>query len=108
MTPRWGNTFLFHSFQQVPPLCLRPFKGPEIASCIASRTIENQVHRQVCCAKREGPRTLSRTTDAKLICAFVENALRTFVVPKIGTAWTPLPPLNESVFLSATTQRKAQ
>ena len=36
-----------------------------------------------------GPRTTSRTTDANLDCAFVENAL-VYVVPKIGWAWAPL------------------
>ena len=42
----------------------------------------------MCRARRGGPRTLSRTTDANLDCAFVENAL-VFVIPKIGCAWTP-------------------
>ena len=36
---------------------------------------ENQGHSQVCCAKRGGPRTTLKTTDANLDCAFVENAL---------------------------------
>ena len=34
-------------------------------------------------ARRRGPRTLSRITDANLDCAFVENAL------KIGRALAP-------------------
>ena len=36
-----------------------------------------------------GPRTLLRTTDANLDCAFVENAL-VFVAPKMGRAQAPL------------------
>ena len=31
-------------------------------------------HRQVCCARREGLRTPSTTTDSNLECSFVENA----------------------------------
>ena len=38
------------------------------------------------------PRTRSRTTDANLDCAFVENAL-VFVVPKIGRTRAPFGPL---------------
>ena len=41
----------------------------------------------MCCAKRRGPRTPSRTPIVNLDCAFVENALL-FVVPKLGA----LPP----------------
>ena len=52
-----------------------PFSGPRLASCVASGTTEIQGHRQVCRARRGGPRTLSLTTDANLDCAFVENAL---------------------------------
>ena len=66
-----------------------PFKGPRLASCVASGTTEIQGHRQVCRARRGGPRTPSRTTDANLDCAFVENALL-FVVPNIGGARAPL------------------
>ena len=40
-------------------------------------------------ARHKGPRTPSRTTDANVDCAFVENAL-VFVVPKIGWAQAPL------------------
>ena len=36
---------------------------------------EIQGHRQVCRARRGGPRTLSTTTGAHLDCASVENAL---------------------------------
>ena len=52
-----------------------PFSGPRLASCVASGTTEIQGHRQVCRARRGGPRTPSTTTDANLDCAFVENAL---------------------------------
>ena len=57
MTPGQGNTIIFHSNQQLPRLRLRPskdfycadmapFKGPRLASCLASRTTEKQGHRQ--------------------------------------------------------------
>ena len=85
MTPHRGNTILFRSSQQLPHLRLgplkafrantAPFEGPRLASCIASGTTEIQGHRQVCRARRGGPRTLSRTTLANLDCAFVENTL---------------------------------
>ena len=42
---------------------------------------------------RGGPRTLSRTTDTNLDCAFVENVL-SFVALKIGWAWAHLVPLS--------------
>ena len=54
MTPHRGNTILFRSSQQLPDLRL----GPSTASCVASGTTEMQGHRQVCCARRGGPRTL--------------------------------------------------
>ena len=38
-----------------------PFKGPRLTLCVASRTTQNQGHRQVCC----GLRTPSRTTGRK-------------------------------------------
>ena len=70
MTPHRGNTILFRSSQQLPRLCLGPlkgfsadmvlFKGPRLASCIASGTTEIQGHRQVWRARRArrgGPRT---------------------------------------------------
>ena len=50
------------------------FKGPRLVSCVASGTAEKQGHRQVCRARRRGPRTPSTKTDAKLDCAFVKNA----------------------------------
>ena len=52
-----------------------PFKGPRLASCVASGTTEMQGHCQVCCARRGGPRTPSKTADANLDSDFVENAL---------------------------------
>ena len=51
-----------------------PFSGPRLTSCVASGTTEIQGHRQVCRARPRGHRTPSRTTDANLDCAFVENA----------------------------------
>ena len=75
MTPHQGNPILFCSSQQLPRLAL----------CVASGTTEIQGHRQVCRARRGGPRTPSTTTDANLDCAFVEKAL-VFVVPKLGRA----------------------
>ena len=47
---------------------MAPYKGPWLASCIASRATEIQGHRQVCRGRHEGPRTLSITTDANLDC----------------------------------------
>ena len=46
----------------------------------------------MCRSGRGGPRTLSRTTDSNLDCAFVETAL-VFLVPKIGWVRAPLGPL---------------
>ena len=43
---------------------------------------------QVCCAMREGPRTLSKTSDADLDCAFEENAL-VFVDPNSRGTQSP-------------------
>ena len=67
MIPLQGNYFLFHSLQKLP--CLRlgplkdffkadmaPFKGPRVASCIASGTAEIQVTCQVCQARLRGHR----------------------------------------------------
>ena len=44
-------------------------------------------------ARHGGPRTPTRTTDANLDCAFVENAL-VFVAPKIGRARASPPDLD--------------
>ena len=63
------------------------FKGPGLTLYIASGTTE----KQVCCTRRGGPRTPSRTTDSNLDRAFVENTL-VFVVPKSGGARPPLGP----------------
>ena len=52
-----------------------PFKGPRLASCVASGSTERQGNSQVCHARHGGPRTPSKTTDANLDCAFVMNAL---------------------------------
>ena len=51
-----------------------PFKGPRLASSVASGTTEKQGHHKVCRARRGGPGTLSTTTDANLDGAFFENA----------------------------------
>ena len=42
-----------------------PFKGPRLASCVASGITEKQGHCQVCRARHGGSRTLSRTDYAK-------------------------------------------
>ena len=81
MTPRWGNTSLLHSSQQLPVLDPQkafwadkaPLMGLQLASSLASRATENQGHCQVCSARCECHRTLSRTTFANLDCVFVEN-----------------------------------
>ena len=52
-----------------------PFKGPRLASCAASGTKETQGHRHLCCARRRGPRTQSKTADTNLDCAFFESVL---------------------------------
>ena len=48
----------------------------------------------MCHARCGGPRTLSRTTDANLDCAFVEKTL-VFVVPNIEGPGPLGPPLND-------------
>ena len=90
--PGQGNTILFHSSQQLPCLCLGPlkdpfsvdsvhFKGPRLASCIASGTPWNQGHHQVCHARRRGPKkSLSIRADANLNCAFVAFGPRSLIV----------------------------
>ena len=86
MTPLWGKRYSLPFFPATPwsqsqtleglfELTQRPFSGPRLASSVASGTTEKQGHRQVCRARRGGPRTPSTTTDANLDCAFVENAL---------------------------------
>ena len=87
MTPRQGNIIFFRSPQQLPPLCPGPLKGlcqlkkPFNSPMLldnASGTTEIQGHRQVCFARHGVPRTLSRKTNAHLICAFLLN---TFFTP---------------------------
>ena len=86
MTPGWASTFLLRTSQQLPRLRLGSLMGLlschgalqghiRLALCIASGTAEKHGHRQVCRARRRGPRTPSRTTDANLDCVFVENKL---------------------------------
>ena len=81
MIPHWDNIFTFCFSQQLPCLCLgslkgflwadkAPFKGPWLASCVASWATEKPGYSQVCRTRPRGPRTLSRTSDAKLNCAF--------------------------------------
>ena len=109
MTPCQGNTFLFYSSQQLPPLCISDFladtvtsKGPLFALCITSRTTEKQWNHQVCGARQGGQRTPSRITDTNLDCMFGENAL-VFVVPKWGAGglgpacpiWVTIPVLSQ-------------
>ena len=50
-------------------LTRRPFRA--LDSCVASGTTEIQGHRQVCSARREGPKTTSKTADTNLDFAFV-------------------------------------
>ena len=79
MTPYRGNTILFCSSQQLSPSRV----------LLPERIKENQGHRHVCRARRGGPRTPSRTTEANLDCAFVENALVS-IFPNFGWARAPL------------------
>ena len=67
-SPPWTLERLFE-------LTRRPSRAA--SHLVPSRTTENQIHHQVCQAKRAGPRTTSITTNANLecACAFVENAL---------------------------------
>ena len=55
---------------------------------VASGATEKQGPCQVCGARRKYPKTLSRTADANLDRAFVENALF-YVVPKLGEGKAP-------------------
>ena len=65
MTPHRGNTI-----SSIPPS-----NSLVSVSLFASGTTEIQGHRQVCSARRGGPRTLPKTVNANFDCAFVENAL---------------------------------
>ena len=85
-----GNAFLFCSSQHSLASVLdpwrafwadtAPFKGPRLASCVASGTTEIQGDRQVCRTRCRNPRTLSKTVNANLDYAFVENALFTQIL----------------------------
>ena len=57
-----------------------PFKGPRLASCVASGTTDIQGHPQVCRTRRGGPRTPSTTTDGNLDCALVETHFFTSIL----------------------------
>ena len=70
-TPSCPSRTLEMLFELTP----RPSRALDSPRAVTSGTTENQGHRQVCCARRGGPRTLSRPTYANLDCAFVENAL---------------------------------
>ena len=52
-----------------------PFKGPQPRRVRCFGSTEKQGDCQVCRARRGGPRTASRTTDAILDCAFIANAV---------------------------------
>ena len=69
---------------------MAPFKGPRLAFYVAARLTEIQRHCQVCPTRCRGPRTPSRTIDAKLDCAIVENAL--FCCSKYWRGQDPLCP----------------
>ena len=98
MTPHRGNTILFLSSSnslvmgpwRAPCQLKKPFKGPQPQRIRCFGTTEKQGHRQVCHARRGGPRTASRTIDANLDCAFIKNAL-VFVASKIGRALSAPP-----------------
>ena len=95
-----GNTFLFHSSRPFPCLCPGLLKGflswqvalPEPSTRLI-RYFRNKRGLRTPSGRRGSPRTSSRTADANLDCAFVENAL-VFVVPnKGGGGSLLLPPL---------------
>ena len=73
-----------------------PFKGPRLASCVASETTEIQGPCQVCRATCGGPKTPSRTSDTNLDCLFDGNA-HLFDAANIGRARPPLQPLCDFV-----------
>ena len=108
MTPCRGNTIHFRSSQQHSRLRLGPLKGFLAFStlCVASKTTENRGHCLVCRARLGGLRKASRTIDANLDSALVENAL-VFYRSKnwVGSSppWSPLfaptpPPLTTIFF----------
>ena len=100
MTPHWGSTVFFPSSQQLPRLRLGPMKGfldtapfkcPQLASCAASDTTENEGHSQKCHAMRGGLRNPKSSTDLDLDCEFDENLF--WVLPKLE-GLPPPPPLS--------------
>ena len=80
MTPRQEKTYLLRFFQQLPRLCLRPLwgflswhgslQGPSACFIGCFRNYRNT-------RTQPGHRTQSKTTDANLDNAFVENELFT-------------------------------
>ena len=96
MQVKWLKKFLvYQSIALSISTILRELRKPNVILIrwnlfLNQCATEKQGQRQVCRAMDRGPRTLSKTADANLDCAFVETAL-VFVVPKIGGA--PGPPL---------------
>ena len=93
MTPLRGNTFLFRSSQQLPRLCLGPFKGFFELTQHPSRALDSpralppelnrkKAYCQVCRARGGDPTISSRTTDTNLDFVFDDNVL-VLVVPNI-------------------------
>ena len=91
MAPCWGINILLCSSQLLPRLCLgplkdfwadtAPFKGPPLASCVASRTTEKQGQDAVRCA-RLGLEVPGHWTDANLNFVSVKNILFTPMIVK--------------------------
>ena len=73
MNPYQGNTILFRSFQQLPRVRLGQFELTH--SPPRALDLPRALHPQLRRARRQGLRTPSKTTDANLDCAFVENIL---------------------------------
>ena len=89
MTPLLGKHYslLFLPAAPSPPsrtleglfeLTRRPSRALNLASCVASGTTEIQGHRQVCRARRGGPRTPPTTTDANIV-----RLLKTYIFTQI-------------------------
>jgi len=88
MTSGRGNAFLFRSFQQLPRLRIGPLKDVFLSW---HGTLQGLLTRLLCCFwnyqeartllgmagryRRGGPKTPSKTADANLDRAFVENAV---------------------------------
>ena len=80
-----GKNFSFLFLPATPLSLSRTLEGLSELTLCPSRALasprvlvpelQTRGHCQVCCARRRGPRTPSKTTDANLGCAFVENAL---------------------------------